>query len=222
MPPHWRAIFQSINCYWTYQCTRSRACVQIFLLARLSSRLGDHCRYPALGLCKTKLRIPTQLRKLPVSKKQNFLTRNIVFRFGFAAFLISGLMFSGGHFLYLESIENVGAFNVFAIAINIFAVFTFILGIVSLSIYHWFPDPSRSFSWRRKRTKKPVSQNRFENEWFTEMEFRLRWANRTFDGASFFFVTKKNLSYHAVKPLNQWASRWKPNSLTCNITLNAW
>ena len=31
----------------TMWCTRSRACVRVFLLARSSSRLGDHGRYPA-------------------------------------------------------------------------------------------------------------------------------------------------------------------------------
>ena len=32
----------------TMRCTRSSACVRVFLLARLSSGLGDRCRYPAL------------------------------------------------------------------------------------------------------------------------------------------------------------------------------
>ena len=42
------------------RCTRSRACVRIFLLARLSSRLGDHDRYHA-GRMSMRFTIKTLL-----------------------------------------------------------------------------------------------------------------------------------------------------------------
>ena len=48
------------------RCTRSPACVRFFLLARLSSGLGDRCRYPAwLPFLDTPMKSSTNPYKAP-------------------------------------------------------------------------------------------------------------------------------------------------------------
>lgn len=63
------------------------------------------------------------------------------------------VLFTGRQSLFVESRRINGALDAFVMFIDGIAGLLFITGMVALIVYHWFPDPNREFSWRRKRRK---------------------------------------------------------------------
>ena len=69
------------------RCTRSPACVRFFLLARLSSGLGDRCRYPTQALAINTTENPHESPKIVVSRDAAGPTHT-----NFAYFLLASLV----------------------------------------------------------------------------------------------------------------------------------
>ena len=65
------------------------------------------------------------------------------------------MMVTGSQVLFVESRRLDGAFDAGVVAIDLIAAILFLGGGIALIVYHWFPDPKRKFSWRRKHADKP-------------------------------------------------------------------
>ena len=83
------------------------------------------------------------------------LTRQRVFWFGLGGIVSALVLVTGSQVLYVESRQQDGAWDFAVVVIDVIAAILFFGGIIALIVYHWFPDPTRKYSWRRKRPRKP-------------------------------------------------------------------
>ncbi len=90
----------------------------------------------------------------PIAKP--LLTRQRVFWFGLGGMVFALMLDTGSKKLFVgsPSYDSAWDFTV-AVIINVVAAILFLAGIIALLIYHWFPDATRKYSWRRKRSRKP-------------------------------------------------------------------
>lgn len=63
------------------------------------------------------------------------------------------MMITGSRALFVESRVVDGSWDNLVLVIDCIAAFTFIVGLLSLVVYRWFPDPRRKYSWRRKQLR---------------------------------------------------------------------
>ena len=89
----------------------------------------------------------------PIAKP--FLTRQRVLWFGLGGIVFALMWDIGSSKLFIGSRSYDGAWDFVVAVVNVVAVILFLAGIMALMIYHWFPDSSRKYSWRRKRSRKP-------------------------------------------------------------------
>ena len=71
----------------------------------------------------------------------------------------------GSSKLFIGSRSYDGAWDFVVAVVNVVAVILFLAVIMALMIYHWFPDSSRKYSWRRKRSRKPGQSFRAGSQW---------------------------------------------------------
>jgi predicted permease len=64
-------------------------------------------------------------------------------------------LITGSQMLFVESRRANGSLDTLVIIIDFIAGLLFIGGIIAFIVYHWFPDPSRKFSWQRKHKDAP-------------------------------------------------------------------
>ena len=83
-----------------------------------------------------------------------FLTRQRVFWFGLGGIVSALMMVTGSQALFVESKRQSGALDAGLVVIDVIAAILFFSGIIALVVYHWFPDPKRKYSWRRKHSGK--------------------------------------------------------------------
>ena len=83
-----------------------------------------------------------------------FLTRQRVFWFGLCGIVSALILVTGSQVLFVESQRQGGSLDAGVVVIDVIAAILFFGGIIALIVYHWFPDPTRKNSWRRKRTYK--------------------------------------------------------------------
>ena len=83
-----------------------------------------------------------------------FLTRQRVFWFGLGGIVSALMMVTGSQALFVESKRQSGALDAGVVVIDVIAAILFFSGIIALVVYHWFPNPKRKYSWRRKHSGK--------------------------------------------------------------------
>jgi hypothetical protein len=77
-----------------------------------------------------------------------------VFWFGLGGIVSALMMATGSQALFVESKRQGGALDTGVVVIDVIAAVLFFGGIIAMVVYHWFPDPKRKYSWRRKHSDK--------------------------------------------------------------------
>ncbi|MDA7910192.1 hypothetical protein N9Z53_02050 [Mariniblastus sp.] len=85
---------------------------------------------------------------------RSFLTRQRVLWIGIGGIVAALMMITISHSMFVESRRQDGAWDNVVLLMDAIAVLIFLFGIIALAVYHWFPDPTRKYSWRRKRARK--------------------------------------------------------------------
>ena len=97
---------------------------------------------------------PTTLDTSRQRKSNPFLTRQRVFWMGLGSIVFALMLATGSQVLFVGSRRWAGPWGILVVAVDGIAAFMFFGGIVAFVVYHWFPDPMRKYSWRRKRSDK--------------------------------------------------------------------
>ena len=89
-----------------------------------------------------------------------FFTRQRVFWCGLGEIVSAMVMVIASHTIFVNWRGADNASDIFVVfVIDCVAGFAFLVGIVSLVVYHWFPDPRRKYLWRRKQPRGTVDTN---------------------------------------------------------------
>ena len=78
-----------------------------------------------------------------------------MFWFGLGGIVFALMWDIGSNKLFIGSRSYDGEWDFVVAVVNFVAAILFLAGIIALMICHWFPDHSRKYSWRRKRSRKP-------------------------------------------------------------------
>ena len=91
-------------------------------------------------------------------KPKPFLTCQRVLWIGLGCILLALAMFTGSQAMFVESKRLGDAWITGVLVIDVIAAVLFMGGLVALAVYHWFPDPTRKYSWHRKHTRNKWGQ----------------------------------------------------------------